>query len=74
MKVNVKLFATLSKGRFEQEVRQFDPETTVAEVLKDLNIPEIAVKIVFVNNRHAKLDRELHDGDVVGIFPPIGGG
>ena len=74
MKVTVKLFATLRDGRFEVEVRQYDPKMTVRQVLEDLAIPETDVKIVFVNNRHAKLDRVLADGDVLGIFPPIGGG
>lgn len=74
MKVKVKLFATLSKGRFEEEVRQYDPEFTVGQVLDDLNIPESEVKVVFVNNRHAGIDRVLSDADVLAIFPPIGGG
>ena len=74
MKVKVKLFATLGKGRFEEEVRQYDPEFTVGQVLDDLNIPKSEVKVVFVNNRHAGMDRELRDGDVIGLFPPIGGG
>jgi molybdopterin converting factor small subunit len=74
MNVKIKLFATLRDGRFEEQVRRYDPATTVGQVLENLNIPETEVKIVFVNNRHSKLDRELHDGDVVGIFPPIGGG
>ena len=74
MKVTVKLFATLREGRFEEEVRDFGPGVTVGEALKDLNILESEVKIVFVNNRHARLHQELSDGDVLGIFPPIGGG
>ncbi|MFC1639968.1 MoaD/ThiS family protein [Gemmatimonadota bacterium] len=74
MKIKVKLFATLREGRFEEEFRHYDSETTVGEVLVDLDIPESEVKIVFVNNRHAGIDRKLSDRDVVGIFPPIGGG
>jgi molybdopterin converting factor small subunit len=74
MNVTVRLFATLRDGRFEEEERQYGPEATVGQILDDLNIPESEVKIVFVNNRHARVDRELEDGDVVGIFPPIGGG
>ncbi len=74
MKVRVKLFATLREGRFEEEVRECDQTTTVGQVLEDLKIPETEVKIIFVNNRHAQIDRELRDGDVVGLFPPIGGG
>ena len=74
MKVTVKLFATLREGHFEEEVKQFDPDFTVGQVLEDLNIPESEVKIIFVNNRHAGMDRGLCDGDVLAIFPPIGGG
>ena len=74
MKVTVKLFATLRDGRFEEEVRQYGPQTTVGQVLENLNIPETEVKIVFVNNRHAGIDRKLRDGDVMALFPPIGGG
>ena len=74
MKVKIKLFATLREGLFEEEVRQYNPETNVGQILDDLNIPEGEVKVVFVNNRHAGIDRELRDGDVLAIFPPIGGG
>ena len=74
MKVRVKLFAALREGRFDEEVREYDPTTTVGQLITDLNITEVEAKIVFVNNRHATLNRELSDGDVVGIFPPIGGG
>ena len=61
-------------GRVEEEVRQYESGATVGRVLEDLNILEDDVKIVFVNNRHAKADHQLGDGDVVGVFPPIGGG
>lgn len=74
MNVKVKLFATLRDGRFEEEVREYPSEITVRLVLKDLGISEYEVKVVFVNSRHAKLDQELCDGDVLGVFPPIGGG
>lgn len=74
MKVKVKLFATLREGRFEEDMRECEPGKTVGWLLGELNVPASEVKIVFVNNRHAKLERELCDGDVVGIFPPIGGG
>ncbi len=74
MNVRVKLFATLRDGRFEEEVRQYEPRATVSRILEALDIHEDAVKIVFVNNRHANLNHELQDGDVMGVFPPIGGG
>ncbi len=74
MNVTVKLFATLSKERFEVETREYDTETTVGQVLLDLGISEKDAKIIFVNNRHAEIEQILHDGDILAIFPPIGGG
>jgi molybdopterin converting factor small subunit len=74
MKIRVKLFATLRDGRFEEDVREYAARTSVGHILEDLEIPESDVKVVFVNNRHARLDQTLKDGDVLGVFPPIGGG
>lgn len=74
MKVTVKLFATLRKGRFDMETREYSPGTRISQVIHELNIPKDQVSIIFVNNRHAEPDRQLDDGDVVAFFPPIGGG
>jgi sulfur-carrier protein len=74
MKVTVKLFAKLRKGRFDLETREYSPGTKISQVIDELNIPKDKVSIIFVNNRHAEPDRQLDDGDVVAFFPPIGGG
>ena len=74
MKVTVKLFATLRKGRFDMETREYSSGTRISQVIDELNIPKNQVSIIFVNNRHSEPDRQLHDGDVVAFFPPIGGG
>ena len=74
MKVTIKLFANLRKGRFDLETREYSPGTKISRVIHELNIPQDQVSIIFVNNRHAEPDRQLEDGDVVAFFPPIGGG
>lgn len=74
MHITVKLFANLRKDRFDVKVREYPAGTTVHQVIDELNIPENQAAIIFVNNRHAKLDHELADGDVAAFFPPIGGG
>ena len=74
MKVTVKLFATLREGLFEKEVREYDPETTVANVISGLKIPDREVKVVFVNSRHAPKEHKLKDGDILALFPGVGGG
>jgi len=76
MKVTVKLFAFLRKGRFKTSDIELASGTTVLQVLDYLSISadERSIGIIFVNGRHAKLDCVLEEGDVLAIFPPVAGG
>ncbi|MCX8030040.1 MAG: MoaD/ThiS family protein [Thermodesulfovibrionales bacterium] len=74
MKVTIKLFAILRRDRFDTRVFQFEEDTTIYDILDRLNIHTEDAAIVFVNGKHAELEQKLLDGDVVSIFPPIGGG
>ncbi|MBA7542838.1 hypothetical protein ES705_35162 [subsurface metagenome] len=74
MKIKIKLFASLRKGRFDLENQEYAQGITVGMVIDKLNIPENKVSIIFVNNRHADLKYELNHGDVLALFPPVGGG
>ncbi len=47
---------------------------TPARLLEQLGIPPEEVALVMVNRRPAPRDQELEDGDLVGVFPPLGGG
>jgi molybdopterin converting factor small subunit len=46
----------------------------VQEVLAALPIPEADLYTFFVNGRHARPDQVLDPGDVLALFPAIGGG
>lgn len=79
MHVTVKLFATLVRfkegtraGRpFEMEL----PESaTVHDLIDMLKIPPEETHVVFINNIIEEHQSKLKDGDVVGLFPPVGGG
>ena len=74
MQITVKLFATFRAGRFEIEKREYPTETTVADVVKDLELPEQKLGILMINSRHVALDRVLVDGETLAIFPLVGGG
>lgn len=74
MRITVKLFATLRKGRFEIEDREFSERASVGSVMRALKIPRPQAAIVFVNGIHADFGRRLADGDILAIFPPSGGG
>jgi len=50
------------------------PGTTVAHVLKALEIPDSTPKVIIVNGRAADPSRELIEGDQLTLFPPVAGG
>jgi molybdopterin converting factor small subunit len=79
MRVTVKLFATLT--RFKSGIKAgtpFDidlPEKACARDIIDLlKIPPEEVRVIFINNIIQEPTSILKGGDVVGIFPPVGGG
>lgn len=79
MRVTVKLFATLV--RFKDGSRfgkPFDVELQDGALVKDLidylRIPPEETHVVFINNIIEEHTTPLKDGDIVGMFPPVGGG
>ncbi len=74
MNVTVKLFASFRAGRFDIETAYYPVGTTVSDVADRLNLPQSELGIMMINNRHVKLDRTLADGDILALFPLLGGG
>jgi molybdopterin synthase sulfur carrier subunit len=74
VKVTVKLFASLRKDRFAVDERDYQDGATVGHVLASLNILSEQAAIIFINGRHAEPDSLLKEGDLLAIFPPVGGG
>jgi sulfur-carrier protein len=74
MQVTVKLFASFRTGRTPMEIYEYPAGTTVAQVVAQQGIPVSELGIMLVNCRHVHLDRELFDGDLLAIFPLLGGG
>jgi len=74
IQVTVKLFASFRIDRFDREIREYPPATTVADVVRELKIPETEIGILLLNSVHVDLQRQLADNDVLAIFPLVGGG
>jgi molybdopterin converting factor small subunit len=83
VRVSVKLYALLRKHHpgpnrsIPLEVTLPDGATVgalAAQLGATLGVPVELVKSAFVNNQAAPLAAELHDGDQVGLFPPVVGG
>lgn len=74
MKIEVRLFATFREKRQKVIAMEIPEGTSVAEIVDSLEIPHSEVSILMINGIHSKLDYILQDGDVISLFPPVGGG
>lgn len=74
MTIEVRLFATFRTGRFKTKELDLPTGGVVSDVLENLEIPINEVGVLMVNGKNVGFDQKLSDGDVVAIFPGIGGG
>ena len=74
MNITVKLFATLRIGREKIMTLEMEEGSTVSDVVNHLSLPPGEVAIVMINSRGAELSTELHETDILALFPPVGGG
>ena len=73
--IDLRLFATLQQFQPpSSHAFQIKKGMKVRALVKQLGIPEIKAKLIFINGIKCDLDSVLKDGDRVGIFPPVGGG
>ena len=72
--IEVRLFAGLRQGR--QKIYQMEPDSiaTVQDIMDHLSIDRREVNILLVNGFHQKPETEVKDGDIVSLFPAVGGG
>ena len=74
MKITVKLFANLRINNKKEEEMVLEKESTAMDIIKRLNISEKDASIIMINGRRKNLNTKLYQGDIVSIFPPVGGG
>jgi molybdopterin converting factor small subunit len=79
MTVEIRLFATFRAflppgSKTFSFTKSLEEGTTVEEILRELKLPEQDPKIIIVNGVHAEPGRVLRDGDILSLFPPVGGG
>ncbi len=77
MQVTVKLYGNLKKYLPEKkEIVQMslDDGTTIAGLLARLGVPDGQVWMCAVNDNVVYASTSLHDGDVLEVFEPVGGG
>jgi len=79
MEIEVRLFATLQdlvpkKNHSHFFSVEIERGSTAAAVLYKLKIPKKTAKIILVNGRYSSEDTVLEEGDILSVFPPLGGG
>ncbi len=74
--VTVKFFATLREYGPDKEVLTIVKNSKIKLLFDKYNIPKNERRaIILVNGRpHKDQNTILEDGDIISIFPPIGGG
>ena len=72
--IEVRLFAGLRQGR--QKIYQMEPDSiaTVQDIMERLSIDRKEVNILLINGFHQKPETPVKDGDIVSLFPAVGGG
>ena len=74
MNITIQLFATFRNDRFKESLMQFPDNSTLGQVVAKLGITVGEVGMVLVNGRHASMEQELCDGQLVALFPMLSGG
>jgi sulfur carrier protein len=74
MKLEVRLFAVFRQGRFNRTAMDLPEGTPLRDLILQLEIPEKEVSLPLVNGQYSPLDRVLAAGDIVALFPAVGGG
>ena len=73
--ITLKLFATLAKFLpSDAEMFPISEDTTVEDVIRELEIPPKEIKLIFINGVKKDIKTVLQGGERVAIFPPLGGG
>lgn len=72
--IEVRLFATLRQGRekkYQLEALNF---SNARQIIEYFEIPSEEVSILLINGFHSKPEDAVKDGDIISLFPPVGGG
>ena len=72
--IEVRVFATLRVGREKVMMMNADEFSCAGDIITKLEIPPEEVSILLINGFHKKPTDPVKDGDIVALFPPVGGG
>lgn len=74
MHITVSLHGVFRMGRFKEKTCYCPEHCAVQYMLDDLDIPADLLGIILINNRHARAQDILANGDVLKLLPLLDGG
>ncbi|MBE0495451.1 MAG: MoaD/ThiS family protein [Campylobacterales bacterium] len=76
MTITVKLFAQYREGRFKEAVLEYPEGTCAKAVIAALGIDTspYPLGVLMRNGRHEVEEVMLQEGDILSLFPKVGGG
>jgi len=73
--VTVKLFAQYRENRFKVEQRVYKKGIHASEIIEELGVAKaLPIGVLMVNSRHESESYILQEGDIIALFPKVGGG
>ena len=72
--IEVRLFATFREGREKISYVESEKAKNGEDICRLYQIPCEEVAIFLINGRHSDLQQPIKDGDILALFPPVGGG
>lgn len=72
--IEVRYFATFRKNNIKKEFIDYTEGIKVRDILFLKNIDEKDIAILLVNGIRNTGDKVLEKGDIISLFPPVGGG
>ena len=72
--IEVRFFATLRSGRGKITEIPAEEVSNAGDILRRFDIPAEEVALLLINGFHSKPGDPVKDGDIISLFPPVGGG
>jgi len=74
LQITVRLFATFREGRQKEQIMDVAEGSTPECIFNLLEIQKAEVALLLINGRDGHPEKTLADGDILSLFPPVGGG
>lgn len=73
--ITVKLFAQYRENRFKVEQRVYPKGISAKDIIEELGVTKVLpLGVLMVNSRHESESYILQEGDIIALFPKVGGG